>query len=182
MSTAEELDRSLVEFAQKIAAIPKGIADEDRATEPPPVASRAAPPAAAEVGSQSLPPPLPAGERPDPDVRPATPAGVAGKQVRNAEEIAGIVMKSLRTIDGCPNRGFVVTVYGSNPWNAMLTIRPEAGTPALIASFGVPGCKTSACGSEATSTWLINQSSRQTVRRSRSVPERLRSGEHVGYP
>ena len=34
-------------------------------------------------------------------------------------------MKSLRTIDGCPNRGFVVTVYGSNPWNAMLTIRPE---------------------------------------------------------
>lgn len=37
-------------------------------------------------------------------------------------------MKSLRTIDGCPNRGFVVAVYGSNPWNAMLTIRPEAGT------------------------------------------------------
>jgi len=36
-------------------------------------------------------------------------------------------MKSLRAIDGCPNRGFVVTVYGSNPWNAMLRIRPEAG-------------------------------------------------------
>ena len=36
-------------------------------------------------------------------------------------------MKSLRTIEGCPNRGFAVTVYGSNPWNAMLTIRPEAG-------------------------------------------------------
>lgn len=36
-------------------------------------------------------------------------------------------MKSLRTIDGCPISGFIVTVYGSNPWNAMLTIRPEAG-------------------------------------------------------
>lgn len=55
MST-EDIDRSLVEFAQKIAAIPKGIADEGRPTEPPAV-SRAAPPAAAEVGSRSLPPP-----------------------------------------------------------------------------------------------------------------------------
>jgi hypothetical protein len=128
MSTDQDIDRSLVEFAQKIAAIPKGIADEGRPTEPPPVTSPAAPPAAAGVGSQSLPPPLPAGERPDPDVRPAPPAGAACKQVRNAEEIAGIIMKSLRAIDGCPNRGFVVTVYGSNPWNAMLTIRPEAGT------------------------------------------------------
>ncbi|WP_375413027.1 hypothetical protein [uncultured Bradyrhizobium sp.] len=36
-------------------------------------------------------------------------------------------MATLRAIDGCPERGFVVTVYGSNPWNAMLTIRPEAG-------------------------------------------------------
>lgn len=38
-------------------------------------------------------------------------------------------MKSLRSIDGCPARGFIVTVYGSNPWNAMLTIRLEAGPP-----------------------------------------------------
>jgi hypothetical protein len=127
MPTDEEIDRSLVEFAQKIAAIPKGIANEGRPIEPPPVASRAAPPAAAEVGSQSLPPPLPAGRQPDPDIRLALPSDAGGKQFRNAEEIAGIIMKSLRTIDGCPNRGFIVTVYGSNPWNAMLTIRPEAG-------------------------------------------------------
>jgi hypothetical protein len=127
MSTDQDIDRTLVEFAQKIAAIPKGIADEGRPTEPPPVASRAVPPAAAEVGSQSLPPPLPASAQSDPDIRPAPPADAGGKQVRNAEEIAGIIMKSLRSIDGCPNRGFVVTVYGSNPWNAMLTIRPEAG-------------------------------------------------------
>jgi hypothetical protein len=36
----------------------------------------------------------------------------------------------LRTVDSCPDRGLVVTVYGSNPWNAMLTIRSEAG-PAI---------------------------------------------------
>ena len=126
MST-EDIDRSLVEFAQKIAAIPKGIADEGRPAEPPPVTSDAAPPPAAEVRSQSLPPPLPAGAQPDPDVRPALPAVAGGKQVRPPDEIAGIIMKSLRAIDGCPTRGFTVTVYGSNPWNAMLTIRPEAG-------------------------------------------------------
>jgi hypothetical protein len=127
MPTDEELDRSLVEFAQKIAAIPKGIANEARHIEPPPAISRAAPSAAAEVDSQSLPPPLPAGKQADPNIPPAPPAGAGGKQARNAEEIAGIIMRSLRAIEGCPARGFAVTVYGSNPWNAMLTIRPEAG-------------------------------------------------------
>jgi len=55
------------------------------------------------------------------------PGRTCAPRVMPCDEIAGIVMKSLRAIDGCPNRGFVVTVYGSNPWNAMLTIRPEAG-------------------------------------------------------
>jgi hypothetical protein len=124
MSTDEEIDRSLVEFAQKIAAIPKRIADEDRSAESPAEAALAVSPA--EIGSESLPSQAPA-EHSNPGIRSASPAGADGKQVRNADEIEGIIMKSLRTIEGCPNRGFVVTVYGSNPWNAMLTIRPEAG-------------------------------------------------------
>ena len=127
MPTDEEIDRSLVEFAQKIAAIPKRIADEDRSVESPAEAAPAVSPAAPEIGSESRPPPLPADKQPDPDIRPAPPIGAGSKQVRNPDEIAGIIMKSLRAIDGCPNRGFVVTVYGSNPWNAMLTIQPEAG-------------------------------------------------------
>jgi hypothetical protein len=36
-------------------------------------------------------------------------------------------MKSLRPIDGCPHGGFAITFYGTNPWNAMLTMRPQAG-------------------------------------------------------
>lgn len=46
---------------------------------------------------------------------------------KTADELAGIILKALQTLDGVPARGFVVTVYGGNPWNAMLTIKPEAG-------------------------------------------------------
>jgi hypothetical protein len=127
MSTDEEIDRSLIQFAQKIAAIPKRIADEVGSAESPAEAALAVSPAASEIGKENLSPPPPADMQPDPDIRPAPPTGAECKQVRNADELAGIIMKSLRAIDGCPNRGFVVTVYGSNPWNAMLTIRPEVG-------------------------------------------------------
>lgn len=46
---------------------------------------------------------------------------------KSADELAAIILKALQTLDGAPASGFVVTVYGSNPWNAMLTIKPEAG-------------------------------------------------------
>jgi hypothetical protein len=126
MSVGDEINRSLVEFAQKFAAIPKGFATESQPGKPPLVSDTALP-AAAEPGSPSSPPPLPAAAPPDPDHRPAPPTVASSKQLRNADEIAGIILKSLRAIEGCPARGFVVTVYGSNPWNAMLIIRPEAG-------------------------------------------------------
>jgi hypothetical protein len=41
--------------------------------------------------------------------------------------MADIILNALRVIDGLPRRGFAVTVYGTNPANAMLTINPEAG-------------------------------------------------------
>jgi hypothetical protein len=50
-----------------------------------------------------------------------------GRQFRTATEMADIILDALRAVDGVPERGFVVTVYGANPWNAMLTINPEAG-------------------------------------------------------
>ena len=46
---------------------------------------------------------------------------------KTADELAGILLKALQTLDGAPANGFVVTVYGGNPWNAMLTIKPDAG-------------------------------------------------------
>jgi hypothetical protein len=50
-----------------------------------------------------------------------------GRPFRTATEMAAIILNVLRAIDGVPEQGFVVTVYGTNPWNAMLTITPEAG-------------------------------------------------------
>ena len=38
-----------------------------------------------------------------------------------------MILNMLRTIEGYPEHGFTVTVYGSNPWNAMLTASPRAG-------------------------------------------------------
>jgi hypothetical protein len=46
---------------------------------------------------------------------------------KTADELAGIILRALHTLDGAPASGFVVTVYGGNPWNAMLTIKPDAG-------------------------------------------------------
>ena len=46
---------------------------------------------------------------------------------KTAADLEAIILRALQTLDGVPKAGFVVTVYGSNPWNAMLTIKPEAG-------------------------------------------------------
>jgi hypothetical protein len=58
----------------------------------------------------------------------ATQGASEGKrQLRTAGELADIILNALRAVDGVPERGFVITVYGARPWNAMLTIKPEAG-------------------------------------------------------
>jgi hypothetical protein len=48
------------------------------------------------------------------------------KQIRTAEELAAMMLEDLRNVDGCPERGVNVTVYGI-PWNAMLMFGAAAG-------------------------------------------------------
>jgi hypothetical protein len=48
------------------------------------------------------------------------------KQIRTAEELAAMILEDLRKVDGCPERGVNVTVYGI-PWNAMLMFGAAAG-------------------------------------------------------
>jgi len=48
------------------------------------------------------------------------------KQTRSAEELAGMIREDLSKVDGCPERGLNVTVYGI-PWNALLMFGAEAG-------------------------------------------------------
>jgi hypothetical protein len=49
------------------------------------------------------------------------------KQKKTAEELAAMILQDLSSVDGCPKRGVIVTVYGLNPWNSMLTLGVDAG-------------------------------------------------------
>jgi hypothetical protein len=130
MSTDQETNWNLVDFARQVAGMPASApkASSDFAE---PVRQDDTPPAMESnaVGDNPLsisdeqnaaavktpPAPLP------------KPGSFGKKQRRTRDEIAGMIETALRTITNYPKRGFVITVYGSNPWNAMLTIRPEAG-------------------------------------------------------
>jgi hypothetical protein len=48
------------------------------------------------------------------------------RQTKTAEELAAMILEDLRKVDGCPERGVNVTVYGI-PWNAMLMFGAAAG-------------------------------------------------------
>jgi len=68
------------------------------------------------------------------DVPPASDAESHGlslpttaKEKRTAEELAAMIHHDLSQIEGCPQRGLRVTVYGLNPWNSMLMFGVDAG-------------------------------------------------------
>jgi hypothetical protein len=49
------------------------------------------------------------------------------RRTKTAEELAAMIVEDLSKVDGCPERGVNVTVYGL-PWNAMLMFGTAAGT------------------------------------------------------
>src|SRR6266480_525366 len=55
---------------------------------------------------------------------PASPV----KQTKTTEELAAMIHQDLSQIEGCPERGVKVTVYGINPWNSLLTFGVDAGS------------------------------------------------------
>jgi hypothetical protein len=54
---------------------------------------------------------------------PVTPT----KEKKTAEELAAMIHQDLSEIEGCPQRGVSVTVYGFDPWNSLLTFGVAAG-------------------------------------------------------
>jgi hypothetical protein len=48
------------------------------------------------------------------------------KERKTAEELATMIHEDLTKVDGCPERGITVTVYGI-PWRSMLTFGAAAG-------------------------------------------------------
>lgn len=123
MSNANEIDPNLLEFARQVAAIPRRISEvhngqvaaEDAPVDPP---APEAPASVENVSEVSQ-----AGHGTDSMELP----GKSGKKLRTPDEIGTLIMTTLREFGDVPDRGFVITVYGSNPWNALLMIRPEAG-------------------------------------------------------
>jgi fumarylacetoacetate (FAA) hydrolase family protein len=51
------------------------------------------------------------------------------KQTKTIEELAAMIHQDLSQIEGCPERGVKVTVYGLNPWNCLLTFGVDAAGP-----------------------------------------------------
>jgi len=52
---------------------------------------------------------------------------ISAKQKKTAEELAAMIHQDLSQIEGCPQRGITVSVYGLNPWNSLLTFGVDAG-------------------------------------------------------
>jgi len=48
------------------------------------------------------------------------------KQTKAAEELAAMILEDLSKVDGCPEHGVNVTVYGI-PWKAMMMFGVAAG-------------------------------------------------------
>jgi hypothetical protein len=48
------------------------------------------------------------------------------KQSKTAAELEAMILEDLHTVDGCPEQGVNVTVYGI-PWNALLMFGVAAG-------------------------------------------------------
>ena len=48
------------------------------------------------------------------------------KETKTAEELAAMIREDLSNVDGCPERGVSVTVYGI-PWRVMLMFGTAAG-------------------------------------------------------
>ena len=138
MPADERADWSLVDFARQVAGMPQSAPEADyNSIEPALVGEKSASTPAPANASNTIPenPPLISRKQDavPADLQNTQPAqvmapGTSGrKQFQTPDEIARMILDTLRAIDSCPDQGFVVTVYGSNPWNAMLTIKPEAG-------------------------------------------------------
>lgn len=145
MKADENTDESLVDFAKQVFGAHQNTPEVGfNFVEPEPAEEKAAPTAAEpeKIAAATENNPT-ADENAVPSVVPETseiavadaPASVPmgtgtvndARQSRTAAEMTDIIRNALRAIDGVPERGFTVTVYGTNPWNAMLTIAPEAG-------------------------------------------------------
>ena len=122
----EKAEWSLINFAKQVAGIPANLRPaSDHQDEPPATdVEQSDVSVYRDDDADSALAGLPGNDTPviDEPVIAATK-----KQLKTADEVAAMILNMLRTMEGYPEHGFTVTVYGSNPWNAMLTASPRAG-------------------------------------------------------
>ena len=99
-----EYDKEIINLAQQIIGQPKPQSDPPRRSADPPQSP------AIKV-----------------DARANRADAPQGRETKTAAELAQMIEADLAKHPQCPREGFVVTVYGSTHWRAMLTIRPAAG-------------------------------------------------------
>jgi hypothetical protein len=111
-------DQDLIELAMRVA----------RRTSSDPEGPNLAADATANVASETL---ELAPEKTIEIEEPSRSAGLTrtaqAKEKKATDELAAMILEDLSKIEGCPNRGIKVTVYGSNPWNSWLSFGGEAG-------------------------------------------------------
>jgi hypothetical protein len=56
----------------------------------------------------------------------AMEGGKQAKELKTAAELEAMILEDLSNVDGCPESGIIVTVYGI-PWKSMLTFGAAAG-------------------------------------------------------
>jgi len=77
-----------------------------------------------ETKNASMDVPIFSEEQPKRGLEPQAPA----KDKKTADELSAMILQDLRKVDGCPQRGVSVAVYGLNPWNSLLTFGVDAGS------------------------------------------------------
>lgn len=91
----------------------------------------------AEASSETTASVLITGNAPDPSEQPIQPPSMASspgltlavptKEIKSSDELAAMITADLGKIEGCPQLGVKVVVYGSNPWNSWLSFGAEGG-------------------------------------------------------
>lgn len=115
MSESTDRDRGLLSLIERLVKRPE------------PAAPRTAPdgPTAPDEGrAEGLDPVVPE-SKPATSLEPQLSVETLRKV--DAGKLADLVLRALQAGEGCPAKGFEVTVYGVRPWNAMLRITPAAG-------------------------------------------------------
>lgn len=124
MSETNERDRGLLSLIDRLVKRPgAGAATKPFETAKPAGDSKT--PAPPDDGAREGLDPIVPDNKPQASLEPVIAVESTREVTRT--ELAELIIKALQAGEKYPTKGFEITVYGSQPWNAMLRILPAAG-------------------------------------------------------